>query len=131
MAYKIYPTSKFSRAVAHFYKRTMGLMLQLKELGLARSLHGQKAWEELAEDPFRGLRAGPVTFSPFLFPHDELQRLAICKKPNNLKTALLNQRRSAFIEENSKALHHGAGQFSQNASSEQEVKKQASLAECG
>src|ERR1700720_3709312 len=67
MAYKIYPTSKFSRGVAHFYKGTISLMLQLKELGLARSLHGQKAWEELAEDPFRGLRAGPVTFSPFLF----------------------------------------------------------------
>ena len=42
-------------------------MLQLKELEMARSLHCQKAWEELAEDPFRGLRAGPVTFSPFLF----------------------------------------------------------------
>jgi hypothetical protein len=67
MAYKIYPTSKFSRGVAHFYKRSISLMLQLKELGLAGSLHGQKAWEELAEDPFRGLRAGPVTFSPFLF----------------------------------------------------------------
>ena len=67
MAYKIYPTSKFSRGVAHFYKRAISLMLQLKELGLAGSLHGQKAWEELAEDPFRGLRAGPVTFSPFLF----------------------------------------------------------------
>jgi len=23
------------------------------------------AWEELAEDPFRGLRAGPASFSPF------------------------------------------------------------------
>src|SRR5882762_8887295 len=67
MAYKIYPTSKFSRGVAHFYKHTIRLMLQLKELGLARSLHVQNAWEELAEDPFRGLRAGPVTFSPFLF----------------------------------------------------------------
>jgi hypothetical protein len=90
-------------------------MLQLKELGLARSLHGQKAWEELAEDPFRGLRAGPVTFSPFLFPHDESQRFGICKKPNNLKTALLNERRSVSIEENSKALHHeiGAEQFSE------------------
>ena len=42
-------------------------MLQLKELEMAWSLHDQKAWEELAEDPFRGLRAGPVTFSPFLF----------------------------------------------------------------
>ena len=69
----------------------------------------RRAWEELAEDPFRGLRAGPVTFSPFLFAHDESQRFGICKKPNNLKTALLNGRRSVFIEENSKALHHQIG----------------------
>jgi hypothetical protein len=32
---------------------------------MAQVLHSQKVWEELAEDPFRGLRAGPVTFSPF------------------------------------------------------------------
>jgi len=37
---------------------------------MAQVLHNQKVWEELAEDPFRGLRAGPVTFSPFLFPAD-------------------------------------------------------------
>ena len=42
---------------------------------MARVLHRQKAWEELAEDPFRGLRAGPVTFSPFLFlPQREPER---------------------------------------------------------
>jgi hypothetical protein len=35
---------------------------------MAKGLHTQMAWEELAEDPFRGLRAGPATFSPFLFP---------------------------------------------------------------
>jgi len=35
---------------------------------MAKGLHSQMAWEELAEDPFRGLRAGPVTYSPFLFP---------------------------------------------------------------
>jgi hypothetical protein len=34
---------------------------------MAQGLHSQTAWEELAEDPFRGLRAGPATFSPFLF----------------------------------------------------------------
>ena len=85
------------------------LVLQLKELGLARSLHSQKEWEELAEDPFRGLRAGPVTFSPFLFPHDESQRFGIRKKANRLKTALLNERRSVFTEENSKAPYHEIG----------------------
>jgi hypothetical protein len=35
---------------------------------MALGLHTEMAWEELAEDPFRGLRAGPATFSPFLFP---------------------------------------------------------------
>ena len=35
---------------------------------MAQGLHSEMAWEELAEDPFRGLRAGPATFSPFLFP---------------------------------------------------------------
>ena len=34
---------------------------------MARRLHYQKPWEKLAEDPFRGLRAGPANFSPFHF----------------------------------------------------------------
>jgi hypothetical protein len=42
--------------------------LQSKELKLVQRLHILKAWEERAEDPFRGLRAGPASFSPFLFP---------------------------------------------------------------
>ena len=43
---------------------------------MAQVLHSQMAWEELAEDPFRGLRAGPATFSPFLFlPTAFLQRV--------------------------------------------------------
>ncbi len=109
MAYKIYPTSKFSRGWRIFTNMLSSLVLQLKELGLARSLHSQKEWEELAEDPFRGLRAGPATFSPFLFPHDESQRFGIRKKANRLKTALLNERRSVFIEENSKAPYHEIG----------------------
>ena len=36
---------------------------------MAQNLHSSEAWEELAEDPFRGLRAGPADFSPFLFLH--------------------------------------------------------------
>ena len=35
---------------------------------MARCLHLLRAREELAEDPFRGLRAGPADFSPFLLP---------------------------------------------------------------
>ena len=42
-------------------------VLQGKDLGVASGLHPSKTWEELAEDPFRGLRAGPADFSPSLF----------------------------------------------------------------
>ena len=42
-------------------------MLQSKELKLVQRLHTLNAWEERAEDPFRGLRAGPASFSPFSF----------------------------------------------------------------
>jgi hypothetical protein len=88
-------------------------VLQLKELGLARNLHSQKAWEELAEDPFRGLRAGPVTFSPFCFRTANSNAPGFVKSLTNLKTAPIDERRSVFIEENSKALYHesGAKQF--------------------
>jgi len=48
---------------------------------VARILHTQKMWEELAEDPFRGLRAGPATFSPFLFPAICKPRLGFAKTP--------------------------------------------------
>jgi hypothetical protein len=47
---------------------------------MARGLHSLRAWEELAEDPFRGLRAGPVTFSPFLFLHAGSQRFGTRRK---------------------------------------------------
>jgi len=46
---------------------------------MARILHSQKMWEELAEDPFRGLRAGPATFSPFLFPANCGPRVGFAK----------------------------------------------------
>jgi hypothetical protein len=51
---------------------------------MVRGLHNQKTWEELAEDPFRGLRAGPVTFSPFL--------CLPAKTPKNLKMAISDTR---------------------------------------
>jgi hypothetical protein len=64
---------------------------------MARSLQSLAAWEELAEDPFRGLRAGPATFSPFLF---------LAKKPsgklhNSTKTS---RTKSAHAEQNAKLL---------------------------
>jgi hypothetical protein len=42
--------------------------LKIKSLGLAWGLHFPRQWGRRAEDPFRGLRAGPVRSSPlFLF----------------------------------------------------------------
>ena len=36
---------------------------------MAQYLQVSAKWEELAEDPFRGLRAGPADFSPlFILP---------------------------------------------------------------
>jgi len=42
---------------------------------LVQRLQALGAWEELAEDPFRGLRAGPADFSPPYFSHP------ICTQP--------------------------------------------------
>jgi hypothetical protein len=67
MAYKIYLTRKFSRGWRIFTNSRMARVLQSKELKLVQRLHILNAWEERAEDPFRGLRAGPASFSPFSF----------------------------------------------------------------
>jgi hypothetical protein len=56
---------------------------------MAQGLHSQKTWEELAEDPFRGLRAGPVTFSPFLFLPAARARTGGVQTPKNSKIAVL------------------------------------------
>jgi hypothetical protein len=69
---------------------------------MARILQGQKMWEELAEDPFRGLRAGPATFSPFLFPANCEPRTRFNKPLKSLKKSSASKRRSAPIEENTK-----------------------------
>jgi len=70
MAYKIYLTRNFSRQWHIFTKCRRAAALQSKELELAPCLHTVKTWEERAEDPFRGLRAGPASFSPFFISTD-------------------------------------------------------------
>ena len=52
---------------AFFSSDKPGPMLKGKELTLARCLQALDKWEGLAEDPFRGLRAGPADFSPLSF----------------------------------------------------------------
>jgi len=39
-------------------------MLKTVGLGMAKSLHYTQLWGRRTEDPFRGLRAGPVRYSP-------------------------------------------------------------------
>src|SRR5262245_930572 len=60
-------TRNFAPGVPHFYRDPLRNALQEKELGVASRLHYTQPWEELAEDPFRGLRAGPADFSPSCF----------------------------------------------------------------
>src|SRR5713101_6077249 len=59
---------KFAGEVEPFYSGLCGSLLIIKDLKLAWGLHFQGRWGRRAEDPFRGLRAGPVRYSPlFLF----------------------------------------------------------------
>lgn len=55
---------KFSRGYGVFTKRVIGMALKIEGLRMARRLQIYKTWGRRAEDPFRGLRAGPVRFSP-------------------------------------------------------------------
>jgi hypothetical protein len=42
---------------------------------MANGLHPQKRWGRRAEDPFRGLRAGPVRSSPHLFIRNNFREI--------------------------------------------------------
>jgi hypothetical protein len=55
---------KFSGEVELFYLEIVRQPLKIKALALAEGLHSQSQWGRRAEDPFRGLRAGPVRYSP-------------------------------------------------------------------
>ena len=55
---------KFSGEVELFYLEIVRQPLKTKALVLAEGLHSQSQWGRRAEDPFRGLRAGPVRYSP-------------------------------------------------------------------
>jgi hypothetical protein len=66
-AYREIVTRKFAPEYRIFTRVSKRNAFKNKELGMAKRLHSLVAWEELAEDPFRGLRAGPADFSPFSF----------------------------------------------------------------
>ena len=59
---------KFAGEVELFYSGLGGSLLIIQDLELAWGLHFQGRWGRRTEDPFRGLRAGPVRYSPlFIF----------------------------------------------------------------
>jgi hypothetical protein len=60
---------KIAAGVELFYLEIVRQPMKRKELALAWRLQPKSQWGRRAEDPFRGLRAGPVRYSPlFLFP---------------------------------------------------------------
>src|SRR5215472_8946968 len=54
-----------------------------KGISMAGGLHLSHEWGRRAEDPFRGLRAGPVRFSPITFAAESHR--ATPQHPGNLK----------------------------------------------
>jgi hypothetical protein len=59
---------KFAGAVELFYPEIIFQFIENKDLRIGLGLANLvDPWGRRAEDPFRGLRAGPVCFSPFLF----------------------------------------------------------------
>ena len=54
-----------------------------KGISMAGRLHLSHEWGRRAEDPFRGLRAGPVRFSPITFAAESHR--ATPQHPGNLK----------------------------------------------
>ena len=60
---------KFSPGVAHFYRGSDFNGAENRLVTLASRLQPITAWGRRAEDPFRGLRAGPVRSSPHFFAY--------------------------------------------------------------
>ena len=58
---------KFAAGVELFYLEIARQSLKRQDLALAWRLQPKSQWGRRAEDPFRGLRAGPVRYSPFTF----------------------------------------------------------------
>src|SRR5712664_3035207 len=64
---------KFGGGESFFNWNSLDSSFKTKTLGLAWSLHFQSSWGRRTEDPFRGLRAGPVRYSPFFLSTDNPQ----------------------------------------------------------
>ncbi len=59
--------SNFSRGVGLFYPEMVLQSTENKRLSDGEGLAVKGSWGRRAEDPFRGLRAGPVRYSPLHF----------------------------------------------------------------
>src|SRR6266576_3300752 len=57
----------FCRRENFFTWNSFGSSLKRKMLELAWGLHFESRWGRRTEDPFRGLRAGPVRYSPLFY----------------------------------------------------------------
>ena len=76
---------KIAAGVELFYLEIARQSLKRKGLALARGLQPMSQWGRRAEDPFRGLRAGPVRYSPLsLSPNGDPENFqAVIGHPNN------------------------------------------------
>jgi hypothetical protein len=76
---------KIAAGVELFYLEIARQSLKGKGLALAWRLQPMSQWGRRAEDPFRGLRAGPVRYSPLsLSPNGDPESLqAVIGHPNN------------------------------------------------
>src|SRR6266436_2136416 len=76
---------KIAAGVELFYLEIVRQPLKTRELALAWRLQPKSQWGRRAEDPFRGLRAGPVRYSPLSFsPNGDLENLrAVTGDPIN------------------------------------------------
>jgi len=76
---------KIAAGVELFYLEIVRQPLKRKELALAWRLQPKSQWGRRAEDPFRGLRAGPVRYSPLSFsPNGDPESLrAVTGNPIN------------------------------------------------
>src|SRR6266849_4564427 len=72
----VHPTSLWQQAQGQvilrgewsfFTRNSLGSLMKTKGLNMEQRLLLLSQWGRRAEDPFRGLRAGPVRYSPFTF----------------------------------------------------------------
>src|SRR5690348_7339768 len=77
----------FAGGVELFYREFIASLLKTKGLKMEQRLLLLSQWGRRAEDPFRGLRAGPVRYSPFTFADRQAGHTS---RPRDRKSTRLN-----------------------------------------